>query len=248
MSVAFGNAKTVWSGIRSRQRSERQVQTRFKKACSILFLRTSVLCCLSVLSAFSEANSDNNAERQEYLSRLSAARSAYFRVIVSNDEAADSQAHAALAAFAREYPDDAVGKAYRGSLELLDAAHSWRIWNLHRQSAEGLRLLDEAVAQAPDEPEARFIRAATDWHLPGFYHRKAQCEADFALLAGRAESDVRAGRLPPELGAAALSYWGQILLGRRDAAGAKTAFATAVRVAPQSPGGLDAERRLGRLK
>jgi hypothetical protein len=88
------------------------------------------------------------------------------------------------------------------------------------------------VAQAPDEPEARFIRAATSWHLPGFYHRRAQCEADFALLAARAEADVRAGKLLPELGAATFNYWGQILLGRNDAAGANTAFATAVRIAP----------------
>jgi hypothetical protein len=225
------------------------MQTKFKKARPISILLTSVLCCLSVLSIVSEANSNNNdAERQEYLSRLNAARTAYFKVIVSNDEAADNEAHAALAAFEREYPDDPVGKAYQGSLELLDAAHSWAIWNLHKQAADGLRLLDQAVAQAPDEPEARFIRAATSWHLPSFYHRRAQCEADFAMLAARAEADVRAGRLLPELGAATFNYWGQILIGRDDTAGAKSAFAAAVRIAPQSPAGLDAQRRLARLK
>lgn len=225
------------------------MQTKFKKTRPILFLRTSVLCCLSVLSTVSEANSNNNdAERQEYLSRLNAARAAYFKVIVSNDEAADNEAHVALAAFEREYPDDPVGKAYEGSLELLDAAHNWAIWNLHKQAAAGLRLLDQAVAQASDEPEARFIRAATSWHLPGFYHRRAQCEADFALLAARAESDVHDGKLLPELGAAIFNYWGQILIGRDDAAGAKNAFATAVRIAPQSPADVDAQRRLARLK
>jgi hypothetical protein len=225
------------------------MRTKFKKARPVSILLTSVLCCLSVLSTVSEANSNNNdAERQEYLSRLNAARTAYFKVIVSNDEAADNQAHAALAAFEREYPDDPVGKAYQGSLELLDAAHSWAIWNLHKQAADGLSLIDQAVAQAPDEPEARFIRAATSWHLPSFYHRRAQCEADFAMLAARAEADVRAGRLLPELGAATFNYWGQILIGRDDTAGAKSAFAAAVRIAPQSLAGLDAQRRLARLK
>jgi hypothetical protein len=225
------------------------MQTKFKNARPISILLTSVLYCLFVLSTVSAANSNNNhAEQQEYLSRLKAARTAYFKVIVSNDEAADNEAHAALAAFEHEYPEDPVGKAYQGSLELLDAAHSWAIWNLHKQAADGLSLLDQAVAQAPDEPEARFIRAATSWHLPFFYHRKAQCEADFALLASRAEADVRAGRLLPELGAAAFNYWGQILMGRGDTAGAKTAFATAVRIALQSPAGLDAQRRLARLK
>jgi hypothetical protein len=225
------------------------MQTKFKRARPIKLLWTSALCCLSVLSTVSAANSNNNdAARQQYLSRLNAARTAYFKVIVSNDEASDTQAHAALTAFEREYPGDPIGKAYRGSLELLDAAHGWAIWNLHKQAADGLNLIDQAVEQAPDEPEARFIRAATSWHLPSFYHRKAQCEADFALLAARAEADVRAGKLLPELGAATFNYWGQILIGRDDAAGAKTAFATAVRIAPQSPAGLDAQRRLAHLK
>ncbi len=169
-------------------------------------------------------------------------------MITDNDEAADKQAHAALAELEQAYPGDAVAKAYHGSLQLLDAAHNWAIWNLHKQASEGLALLDAAVAAAPDEPEARFIRAATSWHLPGFYHRKAQCEADFALLAGRAEEDARRGKLPPELAAATYNYWGQILVGRNDRNGARGAFSTAVRIAPQSPGGQDAARRLGQLR
>jgi tetratricopeptide (TPR) repeat protein len=186
--------------------------------------------------------------RREYASRLHAARSAYFKVIATGSSTADNEAHAALAAFEREYPEDAVGKAYHGSLELLDAAHSWRIWNLHRQAADGISLLDAAVAQAPDEPEVRFLRAATDWHLPGFYHRRAESEVDFELLAGRAEEDARRGKLPPELAAAALSYWGQILMGRGDREGAKAAFQAAIRVAPRSPAGEDAARRVVELE
>jgi tetratricopeptide (TPR) repeat protein len=191
---------------------------------------------------------DTATDRQQYEYRLGVARTAYFKVITSNDEAASRQAHTALAELEQAYPGDPVAKAYHGSLELLDAAHSWAVWNLHKQAADGLTLLDEAVNQAPDEPEARFIRAATSWHLPGFYHRKAQCEADFALLAGRAEEDARRGRLPPELAAATYNYWGQILVNRGDIAGAQGAFRAALRVAPQSPGGVDAEKRLKGLR
>lgn len=190
----------------------------------------------------------NAAGRALYASRLSTARAAYFRVITDKDESADKLAHAALADLERAYPGDPVAKAYHGSLQLLDAAHNWAIWNLHKQASEGLALLDAAVAEAPDEPEARFIRAATSWHLPGFYHRKAQCEADFELLAGRAEEDARRGKLPLELAAATYNYWGQILVGRNDRNGARAAFSVAVRIAPQSPGGLDAARRLGALQ
>ncbi len=189
----------------------------------------------------------NDEARELYRSRLSAARTAYFKVITSNDRAADTQAHQALAELEREYPGDPIGKAYRGSLELLDAAHDWAIWNLHKQTADGLNLLDAAVEQAPDEPEARFIRAATSWHLPGFYHRKAQCEADFAWLGARAEQDAHEGKLPLELAAASYNYWGQILVNRGDKSSARAAFQTAIRIAPQSPGGLDAGKRLGQL-
>jgi hypothetical protein len=187
-------------------------------------------------------------DREQYRNRLSVARTAYFRVITSNDRAADEQAHAALAELEREYPGDPVAMAYHGSLELLDAAHNWAIWNLHKQAAEGLNLMDAAVAQAPEEPEARFIRAATSWHLPGFYHRREQCEADFAWLAGRAEADSKQGRLPPELAAATYNYWGQILVNRKDVGAARMAFGAAVRIAPQSPGGIDAGKRLRDLR
>lgn len=186
--------------------------------------------------------------RQRYTDQLSVARNAYFKVITSNDEIADKQAHAALTKLEQEYPGDPVAKAYHGSLQLLDAAHNWAVWNLHKQANEGLALLDQAVAEAPDEPEARFIRAATSWHLPSFYRRKAQCEADFALLAGRVEEDARRGKLPPALAAASFNYWGQILVNRNDLAGARAAFESAVRIATESPGGLDAGKRLRALQ
>lgn len=186
--------------------------------------------------------------REQYAQRLSAARAAYFRVIANNDRDADSEAHRLLDGMATAYPGDAVVKAYRGSLELLDVAHDWRIWNLHRQATEGLALLDEAVAQASDSPEARFLRAATSWHLPGFYHRRAQCEADFGWLAPRAERDAKEGRLPPELAAAAENYWGQILVDRKDWGGARAAFSAAMRIAPASPAGVEAGKRLRDLK
>jgi len=186
-------------------------------------------------------------ERQQYADRLSHARNAYFRVVTSNDETADRLAHEALDQLDREYPGDPVVKAYRGSLQLLDAAHNWAIWNLRKQTNEGLALLDQAVFEGPKEPEARFIRAATSWHLPGFYRRRAQCEADFELLSERAEEDARLGKLPPELAAASYNYWGQILVARKNIAGARSAFGTALRIAAQSPGGLDAGKRLHAL-
>lgn len=186
----------------------------------------------------------NTSSAISYQALLQATRIAYFKVVAGQGKDADAVAHDALARFEETYPGNPVAKAYHGSLQLLDAAHSWAVWNLHRQCAEGLKLLDEAVNGAPNDPEVRFLRAATDWHLPGFYHRRAQSESDFAWLADRAETDARDGSLPPELAAAACGYWGQILDHRSDPEGARRAWQQAVHIAPQSPAGLDAQRRL----
>lgn len=199
-------------------------------------------------AAMPSANPMNRAANPDlYARKLSAARNAYFRVITTSDHAADLDAHQALADLERDYPGDPTALAYHGSLELLDAAHNWQIWNLPRQAADGLSRLDEAVRQAPDDPEARFIRAATSWHLPAFYRRRQQCEDDFRWLAQRAQDDAVHGTLPPALAAASFNYWGQILVRRKDIASAKLAFQSAIAIAPESPGAKDAAQRLRRL-
>lgn len=211
------------------------------------YVLTGVLT-ISAVPARHAGPAHNASETQEYAARLSATRAAYFKMVDDGGAVADEQAHAALSAFERAFPGDARGLAYHGSLQLLDVAHSWQIWNLHKQAAEGISMLDAAVAQAPDEPEVRFLRAATDWHLPGFYHRRTQAEADFAVLAAHAEDYAKRGSLPPQLAAASLGFWGQILLARGDRNGAATAFKTAIRIAPGSPAAVDAKERMRRLR
>ncbi len=182
-----------------------------------------------------------------YAQKLAAARTAYFRMLTTGSRSADRAAHAALDSLEQSYPGDPTAEAYHGSLQLLDAAHDWQIWNLHRNATEGLARLDQAVAAAPDNPEVRFMRAATSWHLPAFYHRRAQCEADFAWLARHAATSAHTGTLPPELAAASLNYWGQILVQRGQSGNARLAFQQAVELAPSSPAATDAARHLRSL-
>ena len=54
----------------------------------------------------------------------------------------------------------------------------------------------------------------------------------------------RASTLPPELAAASLDYYGQVLIDRSDNHGAKQAFVAAVRIDGSSPAGRDALKRL----
>ena len=163
--------------------------------------------------------------------RLAEARVQYFADLQGNRAAAD-KARASFAALSRDYPGNPVVDAYSGSLELLDAARTWAIWDKRRLANEGLQKMDQAVNRAPGDLEARFIRAASTWHLPFFYKRREQAASDFAVIAPQAEA------------AAALDYYGQVLIDRSDSHGAKQAFEAAVRIDGSSPGGRDAMKRL----
>jgi hypothetical protein len=175
--------------------------------------------------------------------RLTTARAEYFATL-QGDHAAGEKAQRDFDALSHDFPGNAVVDAYSGSLELLQAARTWAIWDKRRLANEGLAKMDQAVNRDPGNLEARFIRAASDWHLPFFYKRRSQAADDFTYIAPRAEAAVAQGTLPPELAAAALDYYGQVLAEKSDNHGAKQAFEAAVRIDGSSPGGKDAQKRL----
>ncbi len=175
--------------------------------------------------------------------QLAAARAAYYAALQGKSDAAE-QARERFAALVREHPQDPTLRAYSGSLELLEAARTWAFWRKHTLSVEGLHTMDAAVDADPGDLEARFVRALTTWHLPFFFGRKQQAEADLQFLGPRAEQAAHTGALPPPLAAAALDYWGQVLADRGDAPRARGAYLAAVRVDGASPGGADARKRL----
>jgi hypothetical protein len=183
------------------------------------------------------------ARSASFNQRLAQARVQYFADLQGSRGAAD-QARASFAALAKDFPGNPAVDAYSGSLELLEAARTWAVWDKRSLANDGLARMDQAVNRAPDDLEARFIRAASTWHLPFFYKRRDQAANDFAYIAPRAEAAVKQGSLPPELAAAALDYYGQVLDDRSDNHGAKQAFEAAVRIDGTSPGGRDAQKRL----
>jgi hypothetical protein len=199
--------------------------------------------CLFVFLAFSAFSLVMAEESGSFAQRLAEARKEYFGDL-QGDRAAGTKARASFAALSRDYPVNAVVDAYSGSLELLDAARTWAVWDKGRLANEGLSKMDQAVNRAPDDLEVRFIRAASTWHLPFFYKRREQSASDFTFIAPRAEAAVAKGTLPPELGAAALDYYGQVLIAHSDSHGAKQAFEAAVRIDEASPAGRDALKRL----
>ena len=201
-----------------------------------------ILLALWAPSAFSaSAPAGRGAEAPP--AQLAAARAAYYSGL-EGDSAATDEAKRRFAALAQQHPGDPTLQAYCGSLDLLEAARTWAFWRKHALSVQGLSEMDSAVAVAPDDLEARFVRALTTWHLPFFFHRKQQAEADLSFLGPRAEQAARTGALPPPLAAAALDYWGQVLAGRDAEGSARNAYQAAVRVDKTSPGGADALKHL----
>ena len=185
---------------------------------------------------------DQNAA-STWQQQLAAARTSYYADL-EGDHSADAEARQRFATLMREHPNDATLKAYIGSLQLLESARTWALWRKHTLSEEGLAEMDAAVSADPNNLEARFVRALTTWHLPFFFHRKEQAEADLLFLGPRSEAAAQTGALPPELAAAALDYWAQVLSERNQPDAAHNAYAAAVRVDRASLGGKDALKHL----
>jgi hypothetical protein len=176
-------------------------------------------------------------------SQLQSARLAYFDA-VRGDSSQLQLARRLFAALDHTHPHKPLIHAYQGSLDLLQAARTWQLWNQHELAQQGLSELDQAVKDDPEDLEVRFIRAATTWHLPFFFHRKQQSEEDFLLIAPKVEAASREGQLPAPIAAAALNYKGLILAEHKNVSGAQQAFRSAFRVAPNSPAGEDAASRI----
>jgi hypothetical protein len=175
--------------------------------------------------------------------KSSAARTDYFHGL-EGDRDAEHQARQEFADLERDHPQDSEVIAYSGSLDLLESARTWAVWNKHALATDGLAKLDQAVSRTPDNLEVRFIRAATTWHLPFFFHRRDQAEQDFAFIAPRAEEAAHKGTLSHALAAAALSYYGEVLSERGDHNAARQAYEAAVRVDGTSAAGQEAKKRL----
>ncbi len=140
----------------------------------------------------------------------------------------------------RDDPKDPRIEVYYGSLRLLEASHTWALWKKNSLSKEGILLMDDAVRNAPSDLEVRFVRAATTYDLPGFFHRKQQSEQDFAYLADH----VTDGSLEPRLAAASLYYHAEFLRQAGKKSAAVDFWNRAIKLAPDSRAARDSRDEL----
>ena len=174
------------------------------------------------------------------------ARSLYYRGIDGDERAYRSAAEM----FSRLYDTDKkapIVEVYYGSLRLLEASRTWALWKKNGLSREGIELMDRAVSAEPQNLEIRFVRAATTYHLPGFFHRKQQSQEDFAFLALRAAEAVRKGTFEPRLAAASLYFHGESLEKSGQKTMAEENWRSALAIAPDSPAARSAREKLKEL-
>ncbi len=171
------------------------------------------------------------------------ARTLYFQGADGDSKAYD-RADQLFSQLREKHPNSPRIQVYYGSLRLVAASHTWLLWKKNALSREGIELMDAAVTAVPSDLEVRFVRAATTYDLPGFFHRKEQSAQDFAYLAERAPAAARSGALEPRLAAASLYYHGVFLQesGKPDAA--RSAWNQAVALAPQSRAARESREKL----
>ena len=95
-----------------------------------------------------------DAAKQRYYEAVDGARDA---LNVSRD---------ALQKLHSKSPADSLVLAYLGSTRLLEAARALAPWRKGKLAKEGLRMLDEAVQESPENLEIRFLRGISTSHLP----------------------------------------------------------------------------------
>jgi hypothetical protein len=144
-----------------------------------------------------------------YAQDLAAARELYYKG-VKGDRKASRESTQMFEALAAARPNDPVLVAYLASNKLLESGRTFALWNKNKLAREGIQGLDRAVTMAPDNLEVRFIRAASTFDLPSFFHRQEQSEAEFAWLIERMPAAAKEGRVEKRLADATAHYWNMI--------------------------------------
>jgi len=129
-------------------------------------------------------------------------------------------------------PTNAFARALLGSLTTMKARDAfWPNVQL-RHVRDGNRLLDEAVAAAPDDPRVRALRAFNNAHQPAFLGRRDIVRTDLRRLWERIQSGTDG--LPTEDRQEAAWRWGEALADDRRPAEARAVWTAGAALDPAS--------------
>jgi hypothetical protein len=133
--------------------------------------RVLAACCISTIAIAAAPIGADVPPHSSYLQQLERARADYFAGIDGDGSATDR----AFACLEQSHPDDATLMAYSGTLELIEAARIWAVWNKHKLAVDGL----------------------SNWTVPASLLRRAWRSASSTMKqACICHSSTTAGRMP----------------------------------------------------
>jgi hypothetical protein len=96
-----------------------------------------------------------------------------------------------LEKWTREQPTNYLLQAYLGSVYTLDCRDAWPGPGKLSYLKNGGKLMDGAVAAAPDNPAVRFIRAIDYYELPFFFGKGKTASDDFQMLLKQIDGTIK---------------------------------------------------------
>ncbi len=106
-----------------------------------------------------------------------------YRRGLSGEKAAVEECISKLEAVLRSDPGNQLARVYLGSAYTLRSRDLGFGPKKLQALKQGLAIMDEAVANAPDDPKVRLARALTTSALPSLFGRASSSRKDFLLLA-----------------------------------------------------------------
>jgi len=223
-------------------------------ACSA-FLIGSVLSLLAqtnpapALAANAAAQPSAPAQRDPFSDPLIKQIEARHEKAVNGDTKETKALTADLEKFTKEQPTNYLLQAYLGSVYTLDSRDAWIGPGKLAFLRNGGKLLDAAVAAAPDNPAVRFVRAIDYYELPFFFGKGATAHADFQILVKQIDGEIKTPyALNPETRQGIYYYAGLSFKQNSQEAQAKDFWQRGLKLAPNSPIAPKIRTELERMK
>lgn len=96
-----------------------------------------------------------------------------------------------LEKWTKEQPTNYLLQAYLGSVYTLDSRDAWPGPGKLTYLRNGGKLMDAAVAAAPDNPAVRFVRAIDYFELPWFFGKGETARDDFQILLKQVDGEIK---------------------------------------------------------
>lgn len=109
---------------------------------------------------------------------------------VDGDKEAVNQAYDLLKKIMNMVPQNHLVEAYFGSVTALQGRDATDPMERFNKAIKGLKMLDQAVLEEPDNTEIRTLRAYVSYQLPEtYFHRTATAIEDFSYMVSQYEAD-----------------------------------------------------------